>query len=75
MTTPPKDKPVRKDDDVSAEEDELQSDEAVAAEDSEIKSADQKNEERNASEEDASDDLNVDHNDVGLNEDQGEEFL
>ena len=75
MTTPPKDKPVRKDDNVSAEEDELQSDEAVAAADSEIKSADQKNEERNASEEDASDDLNVDHNDVGLNEDQGEEFL
>ena len=75
MTTPPKDKPVRKDDDVSAEEDELQSDEAVAAADSEIKSADQKNEERNGSEEDASDDLNVDHNDVGLNEDQGEEFL
>ena len=75
MTTPPKDKPVRKDDDVSAEEDELQSDEAVAATDSEIKSADQKDEERYTSEEDASDDLNVDHNDVGLNEDQGEEFL
>ena len=75
MTTPPKDKPVRKDDDVSAEEDELQSDEAVAATDSEIKSADQKVEERYTSEEDASDDLNVDLNDVGLNEDQGEEFL
>ena len=75
MTAPPKDKPVRKDDNLSAEEDELYSDEAVAAADSEIKSADQKNEERNASEEDASDDLNVDHNDVGLNEDQGEEFL
>jgi hypothetical protein len=75
MITPPKDKPVRKDDNVSAEEDELQSDEAVAAADSEIKSADQKDGERYTSEEDASDELNTDQNDVGLNEDQGEEFL
>jgi hypothetical protein len=71
MTTPPKDKPVRKDEEKLAEKDELQNDEAVAAADLETDtdSEDQDPEENSA------DDLNIDNTQVGLNNEQGEEFL
>jgi hypothetical protein len=71
MTTPPKDKPVRKDEEKLAEKDELQNDEAVAAADlkTDTDSEDQDPEENSA------DDLNIDNTQVGLNNEQGEEFL
>jgi hypothetical protein len=72
MLTPPKDKPVYKDEDVSSEQDDLQNDEAVASQDTEVIS-DDNDKEDNSSESSA--DLNIDTTDVGLNEKQGEEFL
>lgn len=72
MLTPPKDKPVYKDEDVSSEQDDLQNDEAVASQDTEI-IPDDKNKDDNSAE--SSTDLNIDTNDVGLNEEPGEEFL
>jgi hypothetical protein len=71
MTTPPKDKPVRKDEEKLAEKDELQNDETVAAADLETDtdSEDQDPEKNSA------DDLNIDNTQVGLNNEQGEEFL
>ena len=71
MITPPKDKPVRKDEQKLAEQDELQSDEAVAAPELETET-DQENEEQ---EENSADDLNIDNTQVGLNNEQGEDFL
>jgi hypothetical protein len=72
MQTPPKDKPVFKDEDVSSEKDDLQNDDAVASQDSEIKS-DVKDTESDSS--GSSADLNIDTTDAGLNKEQGEEFL
>jgi hypothetical protein len=68
MTTPPKDKPVKQE---LPEQDELQTDEAVAAPDLDIK----KNDDTANKEDTSSEDLNVDNNDIGLNQDQGDEFL
>lgn len=71
MTTPPKDKPVRKDEEKLAEKDELQNDEAVAAADLETDT----DSEDQDSEKNSADDLNIDNTQVGLNNEQGEEFL
>lgn len=69
MITPPKDKPVRKDEEKLAEQDELQSDEAVAAPELETDQEDEEQEENSAN------DLNIDNTQVGLNNEQGEDFL
>ncbi|MES2826923.1 MAG: hypothetical protein V4687_02155 [Bacteroidota bacterium] len=73
MNTPPKDKPVRKDKDDSAELDDLQTDEAVAAPDSEIIPAD--NQPAPSDDNQAQDDLNIDNTKVGLNSEDQDEFL
>jgi len=72
MITPPKDKPVSKDEEVSAEKDELKNDAAVAAQDTEIRPAKDSDEDH---EDNDIADLNTDQTDHGLNEEQGEEFL
>lgn len=58
--TQTKDKPVVEDKDVSADQDNIGRDEAVA---------------ETEMEKDASSELNVDNSEIGLNKDQGEEFL
>lgn len=58
--TPPKDKPVVEDKEVPADQDNIERDEAVA---------------ETEMEKDASSELNVDNSEIGLNKDQGEEFL
>jgi hypothetical protein len=73
MLTPPKDKPVFKDEDVSSEQDELQHDEEVADAPNTQSKSDSKDTESDSS--DNSADLNIDSTDAGLNEEQGEEFL
>ena len=70
MITPPKVKPVSKEE-LPAKQDELQSDEAVSAPDSE-KDTDTDDQE---TEENSADDLNIDNTQVGLNSEQGEDFL
>jgi hypothetical protein len=75
MTTPPKDKPVFNDEEVSAEQDNLQSDEAVAAPNLSIRSDSDRTEEDSDKEDASSADLNVDNDNVGLNNEQGDEFL
>jgi len=71
MITPPKDKPVGKDEEKLAEQAELQNDEAVAAPELET----EKDQEEQDPEENSADDLNIDNTQVGLNNEQGEEFL
>lgn len=73
MNTPPKDKPISKDKESPAEKDELQSDEAVSAPDLETEKETHK--EDPDTEENSADDLNIDNTQVGLNNEQGEEFL
>jgi outer membrane biosynthesis protein TonB len=75
MTTPPKDKPVFKDEEIPAEQDDLSSDEAVAAPDLPIAPEKEETNKESDQEEASSADLNVNNNDVGLNNEQGEEFL
>ncbi|MFP5081335.1 hypothetical protein [Pedobacter sp. JCM 36344] len=58
--TPPKDKPVVEDKEVPSDQDNIERDEAVA---------------ETEMEKDASSDLNVNNSEIGLNKDQGEEFL
>ena len=72
MMTPPKDKPVLKDKEVSAEKDDLANDAAVAAQDTEIKP--QSESEGNVRDNDI-EDLNTDPTGTGLNGEQGDEFL
>lgn len=73
MKTPPKDKPVRKDNDASAESDELATDEAVAAGDTEIIPANEQP--ATSSNNTAQNDLNVDNTKVGLNSEDQDEIL
>ena len=72
MITPPKDKPASEESTPSKKEDQL-TDEAVAGDDSEIDSTpparDASNDDDNIA------DLNSDADEIGLNQDQGEEFL
>ncbi|HEX8609593.1 MAG TPA: hypothetical protein VF679_13205 [Pedobacter sp.] len=75
MTTPPKDKPVFNDEEVSAEQDNLQSDEAVAAPNLPIHSDSDRTEDDSDKEDASQADLNVDNDNVGLNNEQGDEFL
>ena len=75
MTTPPKAKPVFNDEEAPAEQDNLQSDEAVAAPNLPIRSDSDRTKEDSDKEDASSADLNANNENVGLNNEQGDEFL